>query len=99
MQRKLTITVADDVYRGLHQRVGRGGISRFIESLVRPYVVTDSDLETEYVEAMQDARSEREALEWIEADVDDWPSSRLSAFSLGCRDGERRQRGVAFISE
>jgi hypothetical protein len=35
MQRKLTITIADDVYRGLHQQIGRGEISRFIENLVR----------------------------------------------------------------
>jgi predicted CopG family antitoxin len=71
VQRKLTITVADDVYRGLHQRVGRGEISRFIENLVRPYVVTDSELEAEYREAAMDAEAEREALDWIEANVDE----------------------------
>jgi predicted CopG family antitoxin len=35
MQRKLTITVADEVYRGLHEKIGRGHISEFIEDLVR----------------------------------------------------------------
>ena len=71
MQRKLTITVADDVYRGLHQRVGRGEISRFIESLVRPHVVTDSELEAEYREAAMDTQAEQEALDWIEANPDE----------------------------
>lgn len=69
MQRKLTITIADDVYRGLHHHVGRGEISRFIEQLVRPHVVTDSSLEAEYREAAQDERAEQQALEWIEADL------------------------------
>jgi len=71
MQRKLTITIADDVYRGLHHKVGRGDISRFIEGLVRPHVVTDSELEAEYREAAQDIEAERDAWEWIEANVDE----------------------------
>lgn len=71
MQRKLTITIADDVYRGLHQHIGRGDISRFIEDLVRPHVVTDDALEAAYREAAQDAEAEREALDWIEANVDE----------------------------
>ena len=71
MHRKLTITVADDVYRGLHQKVGRGEISRFIEGLVRPHVVTDADLEAGYREMAADTEREREAWEWIEANVDE----------------------------
>lgn len=39
MMKKLTITVDERVHEGLHAVVGRGRISRFIESLVRPYVV------------------------------------------------------------
>lgn len=39
MQKKLTITVDERVYDGLHSVVGRRRISQFIESLVRPYVV------------------------------------------------------------
>lgn len=69
-QRQLTIIVADDVYRGLHRKVGRGGISRFVEDLVRPYVVSDDALEAEYREAAQDEDAEREAREWIEAGID-----------------------------
>ena len=71
MQRKLTITIADEVYRGLHQQIGRGEISRFIESLVRPYVVTVDELEAEYRAAAEDSVAEQEATDWIEAHVDE----------------------------
>src|ERR687888_2487402 len=54
MRLKLTITIADDVYRGLHHRVGRGDINRFIEDLVRPHVVTGGALEAEYRDAATD---------------------------------------------
>ena len=47
MQKKLTITLDDQVYEGLHKVIGRRKISGFIESLVRPYVV-QKDLEREY---------------------------------------------------
>ena len=70
MQRKLTITIAGDVYRGLHQLIGRGAISRFIENLVRPYVVATDELEAEYRAAAADTAAEHEALDWIEARVD-----------------------------
>ena len=71
MQRKLTITVTDEVYRGLHQQIGRGEISRFIEDLVRPYVVNGDDLEAEYRAAAHDQAAEKEAVDWIEAHVDE----------------------------
>jgi hypothetical protein len=71
MHRKLTITLADEVYRGLHQKVGRGQISSFIESLVRPHVVVDDDQESAYREMANDEVREREALEWIEAAPDE----------------------------
>ena len=71
MQRKLTITVDDEVYRGLHEKVGRGQISSFIEELVRPHVVEESALEAAYREAAADEESEREAMEWIELAPDD----------------------------
>jgi predicted CopG family antitoxin len=71
MQRKLTITVADEVYRGLHRKVGRGEISRFVEELVRPHVVEDDELAKAYREMAADEQREREAAEWIEAAPDD----------------------------
>jgi len=71
MQRKLTITVSDEVYRGLHQTVGRGEISRFIESLVRPHVVSNAELLADYQAMAADQEREQDALEWIEAAPDD----------------------------
>jgi hypothetical protein len=71
MQRKLTITISDEVYRSLHHQIGRGKISRFIEGLVRPYVVSTDDLENEYRTAAQDVVGEQEALIWVEAGIDE----------------------------
>jgi predicted CopG family antitoxin len=71
MQRKLTITVADEVYRGLHQQIGRGEISRFIEALVRPHIIATNDLEAEYREAAKDTAAEDGANDWIEANLNE----------------------------
>jgi len=71
MQRKLTITVADEVYRGLHQKVGRGQISHFIEGLVRPLVVDEGSPEVTYREMVADRAREPEAMAWIEAFPDE----------------------------
>jgi predicted CopG family antitoxin len=71
MHRKLTITIDEDVYNGLHQTVGRGQISRFVEDLLRPYVASDSRLEADYREMAADTEREQEALEWIESHVDE----------------------------
>lgn len=71
MHRKLTITLADEVYQGLHRTVGRGQISRFIEDLVRPHVVGTDDLEAAYREMAGDSTREREAWEWIETAPDE----------------------------
>jgi hypothetical protein len=70
MQKKLTITVDDRVYDGLHTVVGRRRISRFIESLVRPYVI-GKDLDVAYQQMAQEEAREAEALEWAEATVGD----------------------------
>ena len=70
MVKKLTITVDERVYEGLHDIVGRGRISRFIEALVRPYVVQE-DLEAAYRKMAQDEAREAEALEWSEAMLGD----------------------------
>ena len=70
MQKKLTITIAEDVYAGLHQVVGRRKISRFIESLVRPYVLY-GDLQEGYRLMAADTELEAEAMEWIEGTAED----------------------------
>lgn len=66
MQKKLTITVDERVYDGLHSVVGWQNISQFIESLVRPHVVKHS-LESAYQEMALDEARETEALEWADA--------------------------------
>ena len=68
--RKLTITLDDRVYKGLHAVVGRGRISLFIESLIRPHVV-GKDLELAYRQMAQDEAREAEALAWAEATLGD----------------------------
>ena len=70
MQKKLTITVDQRVYDGLHSVVGRRRISQFIESLVRPYVL-GRDLEVAYQQMAQEEAREAQALEWAEATVGD----------------------------
>ena len=70
MIKKLTITVDQDVYEGLHKVVGRRKISRFIEDLVRPHV-TRKDLESAYRQMARDEAREAEALEWAEAAIGD----------------------------
>lgn len=70
MQKKLTITVDQQVYEGLHSVIGRRHISGFIESLVRPHVV-GADLEEAYRQMAQDEAREAEALQWAEATVED----------------------------
>lgn len=70
MQKKLTITIDEEVYEGLYKIVGRRRISRFIEDLVRPHVL-HPDLDAAYAEMAQDEQRERDALEWSEAFVGD----------------------------
>ena len=70
MQKKLTITVDEDVYEGLHKKIGRRKISKFVEELVRPHVVKP-ELEPAYAEMAKDKRREAEALKWAEATFKD----------------------------
>jgi len=70
VRKKLTITVDEVVYDGLHRVVGRRHISRFLTELARPHVVQDA-LEEGYREMAADEEHEREAMEWIEGVVSD----------------------------
>ncbi len=65
MQKKLTITIDEEVYEGLYRKVGRRRISRFLETLARPHVV-DEDLVAAYRAMAGDERREAEAREWVE---------------------------------
>ena len=70
MHKKLTITVDEDVYDGLHRVVGRQKISHFIEELVRPHVIQE-DLMAAYRQMAEEEGREEEAQEWVEAMVGD----------------------------
>jgi predicted CopG family antitoxin len=70
MVKKLTISMDEQVYEGLHNVVGRRQISRFIESLVRPHVV-QQHLDASYRQMAQDEAREADALDWSEGTVGD----------------------------
>jgi hypothetical protein len=65
MARKLTITVSEEVYEGLHAKIGAGRSSRFIDALARPHVV-DTELDAACQAMAADHHREAEALEWAE---------------------------------
>ena len=65
MQKKLTITVDEEVYEGLRKIIGPRKISRFVQELVRPHVVRPN-LESAYAEMAKDKRREKDASEWAE---------------------------------
>jgi len=73
VQKKLTLTIDEQVYEGLHKVIGPRRISRFIEDLVRPHVVRKR-LHEAYREMAADRARETEATEWAEGtcgDADD----------------------------
>jgi len=70
MQKKLTITIDEEIYQGLRSVVGPGKISRFIQELVRPHVI-EADLESQYHAMSRDEARENEAIEWSEALIKD----------------------------
>ena len=70
MQKKLTVTIDEEVYEGLREVIGPRKISRFIEDLVRPHV-TKKDIYAAYKEMAADEVRESEALEWAETTFGD----------------------------
>ena len=70
MVRKLTITVDEDVYNGLHQRIGPRRISRFLNDLARP-LVSEAAMLQGYREMAADELRERETNEWVDAIIED----------------------------
>ena len=67
MQRKMTITIDEAVYAGLHKVIGRGNISQFLESLARPHVLKEDTLDAGYQAMAADAEREAEAQAWGDA--------------------------------
>lgn len=70
MQKKLTLTIDEEVYDGLRTVVGPRKISHFVEDLVRPHVVK-RDLYDGYRNMAADCVRESEALEWSESTCGD----------------------------
>ena len=66
MTKKLTISIDDRVYDGLHAVVGRRHIGKFLEDLARPFVVSDS-LSAAYAEMSADKARDAEANDWCES--------------------------------
>ncbi len=70
MQKKLTLTIDEEVYNGLRAVIGPRKISRFIQELVRPHVVK-YDIYAAYKEMSAEQVRESEALEWAEGTFGD----------------------------
>ncbi|MFN2315656.1 MAG: addiction module antitoxin [Gemmatimonadales bacterium] len=70
MQKKLTITVNENIYDGLYRVVGPRRISQFIEDLVRPHVLPE-DLSGAYAAMAADEAREAEARDWSDALLSD----------------------------
>jgi hypothetical protein len=75
MRKKLTITVDEEVYAGLHTVIGRRRISRFLNDLARPHV-TRGDLAAGYRAMAADEEREREAEDWAEGLIGDVADER-----------------------
>lgn len=76
MQKKLTITIDEEVYEGLHRIIGPRKISRFVQELVRPHVVRPN-LESAYADMAKDKEREKEALEWAEGTFKDFAHEKV----------------------
>jgi hypothetical protein len=70
MQKKLIITVDSEVYNGLYSEIGKGKISRFIESLLKPHVIKDNN-DAMYLSMALDVQREAEAEDWSEGLIGD----------------------------
>ena len=70
MQKKLTLTIDEEVYNGLHAVIGQRKISRFIEDIVRPHVLK-KDMYSAYKQMAADKIRESEAFEWAEGTIGD----------------------------
>ena len=65
MQRRLTISMDEDVYNGLFRVIGRGKVGHFLQELARPLVLENPDLDEGYRAMAADREREEEAAEWV----------------------------------
>jgi predicted CopG family antitoxin len=68
--KKLTVTVSDEVYEGLHRRIGARRISSFIDRLARLYV-DDAAAEALYRQAEQDPDRRETIEDWDALPIDE----------------------------
>jgi predicted CopG family antitoxin len=66
MHKKMTITLDEEVYEGLHRTIGKRKMSQFIEDLVKPHVM-DTHMDDAYKAMAADKEREDEAMEWCNA--------------------------------
>lgn len=71
MERKITISLSDEVYDGLTRQVDAEHMSDYIENLLRSIVAHEDELLAAYREMASDTAREQEALDWIESAPDD----------------------------
>lgn len=64
MRRRMTITLDEAVYEGLHRTVGKRRMSQFVENLLRPYVLDNTALDDGYRAMAADQARETEAQAW-----------------------------------
>jgi hypothetical protein len=62
----MTISLDEAVYEGMYRVIGKRRMSKFVEDLVRPYVM-DTSLDEGYQAMASDGEREAEAAEWCEA--------------------------------
>ena len=75
MSHQITITVSDEVYKGLQTVAGGRTMSELIEELARP-IVSELNLEASYKNMILDDEREQEAAGWIERAMPSQCSSR-----------------------
>jgi len=68
----MTISLSEEVYKGIHRQIPKRQMSAFIEMLIRPHVLNrNDDLERGYAAMFADREREREAHEWCEGFMQD----------------------------
>lgn len=70
MAEQITITVSDEVYRGLQSMAGERTLGEVIEDMARP-IVAENTLAASYEAMSLDVDREMEALEWSEGLIAD----------------------------
>ena len=69
MSRTITITLEDAAYHRLQEQFGEGAIERVVEEFLRPYTLTEAELNAEYEAMAVDQEREAEAALWDNADL------------------------------